>query len=149
MPATHKARAAEIAAILSGIAAAGVVHTRLRWASHWQKFLELFRDQSTQKLGPVRGWEITRHAGTPEGAPQWSEVWQLHYYLGLSDADETEYAFQDHLNAVVRAFRTATLTWGAVPWGLKIVVAEPRAFGDVLCHYAMCELVVELEYDLL
>lgn len=145
----HKARAEEIAAVLSAVEGSGVVHTRMRWADTWQDFLLLMRDQSSRKEGPVRGWEITRKAGTPEGAPMWSETWQLHYYLGLSDKDETEYAFQDHLNAVVRAWRLATLSWGAVPYGLKIVLAEPRAFAGVLCHYALCELGVELEYDLL
>lgn len=142
----YRDRAQEIAGIVAAVADAGVVHTRERWAREWSAFLALFKDAD----GKIRGWEISRGPATPESAPDWIETWRLQHYLGLSDADATELDFQEHLDAVVRAFRdpiTSVLTWGAVPLGLKILVAEQRAFGGVLCHYALCELAVVMPYD--
>lgn len=151
MPAaqTYTERANELVALIQGVAGAGIVHNRFRWAGNaWDKFLELFKDTNQGQPGPIRGWEMSRADGDPAGV-LWTETWKLMHYLSFSDADASELDFQEHLNAVVRLFRgpAARLTWGAIPDGLKITTAEPRMFGGVLCHYAECELVVVVEYD--
>lgn len=136
-------RANEIKGVLDAIDGVGVVHNRIRLATEWGRFLELFKAPD----GTINGWDMTRQAGDPQ-PPFWEEVWMLRHYRGLRDEDATDLTFQAHLDEVIRAFRDLpNLTFGSVPQGLKIIETDERMMGSVLCHYAECELRIALDYD--
>lgn len=141
---TYAERVAELVAIVAAVDGAGLVHGRSRIAAKWKEFIDRFVDEDRR----VNGWEITRRVGSPE-SPRWAETWRLTKYYGVKDEAASDHALQEHLDAVVRAFRPgdgAALTWGVMPQGLSIEVIEEAMFGDVLCHVARCQLVVQMSY---
>ncbi len=148
---TYQECVAAVAAVVAAIPGAGVVHDRTRFAADWGKYIQRFVDGS----GVVNGWEITRRSADPQPT-DWNETYVLRKFRALRDEDASEHAFQEQLNAVARAFRDAPelqlasgQPFGSVPLGLRIVEADERMFGAVLCHYAECELLVITDMDTL
>jgi len=135
----------QIGTILSGVSGIGVVHNYQRWASTWEKFLDLFKTNSDK----INGWMITR-AATPATVESTTHESRIHQYkirgvYGLKDEDETESTFQALIEAICDAFRAKrTLNGTAEDSGpLSVTVVENRMFGGVLCHY--CELDLPAE----
>ena len=145
---------------LEAVTGCGEVHDYDRWASHWNDFLSLFKDDN----GLINGWTISliKMQNAMESFTQMgrAHVFRLQKVYGLNDGDATGKTFEGHLEAVVNAFKaddtlngaclTCTPPWGPMEGltGLQIDKIEHRLFGTVLCHYADCRLgPVELVTD--
>lgn len=136
---------AQIKSILSGVSGIGEVYDYQRWASTWEKFLDLFKTDADK----INGWMITRSA-TPATVESTTHESRIHQYkirgvYGLNDEDETEITFQALIESVASAFRAKrTLNATAEDSGpLSVSVVENRMFGGVLCHF--CELDLPAE----
>jgi hypothetical protein len=134
---------AQIATIMRSDAEIEIVHEYDRFSKDWPKFLALFADAA----GKIHGYSITRRA-TPSRRDNVPTIQRAHQflirgYMGLNDAEATELAFQDEIEAIQTAFDSNNTLNGTVldadPLQVKIV--ENRVFGNVLCHYA--ELTIE------
>lgn len=139
---TYRERAEELAAVLRSLPDAGVVHARSRNTPLWGRFVEIFKAPG----GVINGWQLTRRRGELD-APRWAETYLLTKIRGMHDASESEFDFQEDLDAAVVAFRDGELTFGTVVGGLRIAGVEERLFGEAVCHVAECELVVNLYYS--
>lgn len=141
----YQQRVDEIAALVAGVAGAGVVHNRTRLAGSWEDYLKKFKDAAIDR---INGWEVTRKGPVEIRPPDAIETYVLRKYHGIADADATDHTFQAHLDAVIRLFRdTHNLSFGSVPIGLRVITIDERSFGGVLVHFAECELGVVSDYD--
>lgn len=141
----YRDRVSEIAYAVQALPHAGIVHNRSRIATDWGRYIELFVDPATRR---INGWEISRRApsGTQDGS-HWDELYVLRKFYGVRDSDESDLAFQESIDEVARWFRDhPDLRFGNVVVGLRIAVIDERMFGDVLVHYAECELPVSFHY---
>ena len=139
----------QIKAILAGVSGIGVVHDYQRWAAHWDKFLNLFRDGD----GKINGWMITR-VKTPEECSTTSHHtrtyhFKIYGFYVVNDAEASELVFQDDLiEGICDAFRSKyQLNSTCDDNGpIQVLLVENRTFGGTLCHY--CELgLVASKYD--
>jgi hypothetical protein len=140
---SYSDRAQALAGLIQSLPDAGVVHPRVRLVNEWSKYIRLFQAPD----GRINGWEITRRAAGP-WKELWSESWQIRRYFGIRDQDETGPLFQQSLDAAVKLFwENSQLSFGTLLSELRIVEADERMFGDVLCHYAECELITLMDYE--
>ena len=142
---------AQIVRMLQSVSGIGMVHDRERWATDWSKFLAVFTDPVSHK---ILGWTITREA-TPStwytsGQAEDSHLWVVRGYAGLSDADDSESAFQD-LVETVRATLRHDPTLGGTAEGISgppaVRLFQPRLFGGVLCHYVEITFIAKEVVD--
>ncbi len=136
----------QIKTILSGVSGAGVVHDYDRWASTWEKFLDLFKDEAT---GKINGWTITRDK-TPATTASTTHDSRVHHfrirgYYGLKDEDASEIVFQQLIEDICASFRSKyklnDTAENTEP--VQVEAVDLRIFGNVLCHY--CELLLMAE----
>jgi len=132
----------QIKAILAGVSGIGVVHEYERWAVHWDKFLDLYRDGN----GRIHAWTITRVA-TPSKRDTMPTLQRMHKFrirgiYALDDDGGSELVFQDLVEDIQDAFDDEYDLGGHVlnsgPVQVKIV--ETYRVGGVLCHVAELEL---------
>ncbi len=140
---------AQIKTILQGVTNIGQVHDYDRWEINWDDFLALFKS-TVGGVAQIRGWTIHVHSdgssypGT-NNVGQFEHLFLLRGYLGLNDSNATEKAFDDLVEAVVKAFM------GNYPLNGSAMNAEPpqvtvkevRQLSDVLAHYAEIQLRVK------
>ncbi|HEX8276032.1 MAG TPA: hypothetical protein VF615_25570 [Longimicrobiaceae bacterium] len=144
---SYHERVEEIAGKLATLAGAGFVYARLRLVSDWGRYIALFRDPESQR---VNGWQVTRRGPgqTPERSTRWAETYVLHKLLGINDAEESDFAIQEQVDAAIRLFRDEPdLVHGSVQGALKLVSIEPRTFGGVLCHVGELELTLDFYFQ--
>lgn len=140
---TYTDRALVLAALLKGLPDEGVVHHRVRLVNEWSKYIRLFQAPD----GRINGWEITRKSAGP-WKELWSETWALRRYFGIRDEDATGLLFQQSLDSAVKLFwGNPQLSFGTLLSELRIVEADERKFGDVLCHFAECEIITLIDYE--
>lgn len=146
----------QIRVILAGVPGIGVVHDYERLSTDWNKYLDLYKDSG----GRINGWTVSRFKTPERTHSQGGGMTRTHQFIirgiyGLKDADATELAFQDLVEAICVAFRaadtlngacfTCTPTEGAPDGaaGIQVEIVEPRMFGGVLCHYAELHLYAQ------
>lgn len=135
-----------IAAKISGVAGAGLVHSYERFTKRPDDFAAFFVTGGT-----VNGW-IIRRIATRETSPGLGRYvithrWQLRYYRALDDAGQSEHAFDTTIEEVRDAFRNDE-NLGAVvdnivvdgEAGLQLEDSGPVFLGGVLCHGARLKL---------
>lgn len=141
---------AEIKVELEKITDIGVVHARERFSKNMQKFLELYQPAGKNY---IRGWSISRNK-TPEddkkGAHQYRRFHNIiiRGYFVFNDDDASEDTFDSFVELVCDKFRGNRTLNNKADWVQppQVETAEPRMFGNVLCHYAEISIVVEEEY---
>lgn len=134
---------------LTAVPNCGKVHGYSRLALNPAKYLEHFLDRPS---GRIKGWEITR-AGASEhiaGAVFRHHRFVLRGFLGFQDESASDEIFQQLIEEVCAAFRTAApgAAWlfrdgdndEAGPAQVQLI--EERMFGQVLCHYCEIQLSV-------
>lgn len=133
---------------LSGVAGIGKVYDFERWCADWNTFLNLFKNDD----GRILGWEISRKSGVGSYLNQVEEeidhVFEIHGYLPVNDAGQSEKVFNALIEDVRAAFRTAMTLGGlnSYPQGFRVGTIDTRMFGNVLCHY--CEITIPVrEYQ--
>ena len=147
----------QIKATLSSVDGVGIVHDYERWASTWQKFLELFKDAD----GKINGWVFSRVAMakvlTSTTGEEKAHIFRFMGVRGLSDDDATGVLFDDLIEDIVDAFAVddtlggtceyCTPEWGPMEGkaGMQTEKIEVRKFGSVLCHYGELKLCA-IEY---
>lgn len=148
-------RRLQIKTILSTVAGIGRVHEYERWAKDITKFKALYQDSDNR----INGWTITRQAsGQREGASmtvETSDLFVIRGYYGVEDDAASELVFQELVENISIAFRSA---WnlngyaeslspdfgpGAVGSGVQVRVVDYRLFFGILVHY--CELVLGVQ----
>jgi len=131
----------QAAAILSGVSGSGVVHQYDRWATEWEKMLNLFKIEDAEGAR-INAQMISRFkVETLEKST--SQELIRHYVrirciYGLKDADASEHVFQAFINNVMAAFRANyklndTCSHSSA---MQAPVIDMRSYGGVLCHHA-------------
>lgn len=135
---------------IEGVADAGIVHDRERYAKNAADFMALFVTN-----GRLAGWTIRRFA-TAERRPAIgryvvSHRWKITGYRGFDDANASETAFDLVIEEVRDAFRADDTLGGLIvtqksadaldgPSGIQVESSLPVMFGTVLAHQAVLRL---------
>jgi len=146
---TAEIRAA-IVATLQAISGMGVVHNYERYAKDDKAFRLLYAAGDR-----VQGWNVRRVA-RHESSPclgRWlvTQEWRIAGWRSLADAEASELAFDDLIDAAMDAFRNDSTLGGVVettvlgdgaddPAGLQLIESGPVMFCGVLCHGARLSL---------
>lgn len=141
-----------IKSTIEGVSGIGKVYDYERWAANWGTVLTLYK--TTGNI--IHGWTISRVSTHRQslsiGAPEQAHIFRIRGVYGLDDSAGTEKTFQGILNLVAAAFDanmtlsgaclTLAAEWGPMTGqhGLQIEEVDVRAFGNVLCHHAVCRL---------
>jgi hypothetical protein len=128
-----------IVATISSVPNIGNVFSFERYAASEKAFRDLY-----ESAGQVRGWHVRRTARVETGAHgEVRTTWEIRVFWSLSDADESELAFDDAIDAVIDAFRADPRLGGVVftpledqPDVPEIIDSGPVKFAGVLCHSA-------------
>lgn len=150
------------AEIKAQLLAAGIpiVFPYRRYAADWATFLNLFKDPATSRINvawfsrmandeSVAGGDASTDAAGDILVTATNEAWDIELIYGFHDAEETdgpsETAFQLQVQAVEDQFRFLQDLGGKVFQNLpvKLLSADLRQFGDVLCHRALFRLIIE------
>ncbi len=148
---------ARLKTILESVTSVGTVHDYERWAADWTTYLDRFKT-TISSVDVIRGWTITCQSFSPVvletiGDQQINReyVYKIRGYFGLDDANASEKAAMLIVEDVCEALDADTTIHGASYYGpgahpmAELTVFEPRAYGDVLCHYAEITQVVKEE----
>lgn len=151
--------ATQIATVIDGVADSGVVYsvTKLPRNNEWRSFVASF----TSTIGgePVlRAWvvqylgEVRREQTVAIGATkQTREIrYAARYYHGWYQADNSEQAFRDIVEAVADALDANRSLGGLAldhdPVDIDVPNDGSGVFlGDHLCHYAVVNITVQVE----
>lgn len=136
----------EIVKLLKGVTGIGIVHDYERWTADWKRYLALFAPKGQEV---INGWTVTRTSSDEEPHAE-NQHYRFHrmvirgYYSHKDDA-ASERTFQDLVERVCDSLRVNRSLNGVAEHAEppQVTVVEPRAFGDVLCHYAEIHLTVE------
>lgn len=133
---------AAIAATLNGVAGIGLVHERERYARR-AEHLKTFYVTG----GEIRGWFIRREATQESSRHQGRSVetitWQIRGFMSFVDEDDSEFAFDDLIEAIRDAFRVDESLGGTVDqialptsseFGIQVIDSGPAMFAGVLVH---------------
>jgi hypothetical protein len=131
---------AAIVAKLNAIPGIGLVHGYERFASGEKDFRAMYSNGSR-----ILGWHVRRVATeeTSVALGRWQTIhrWEIRGYAGLSDADASEIAMDNLMEAIRDAFRADDSLGGAVDTctrpdaaGIQIADSGPVMFAGVLCH---------------
>lgn len=145
----YRERAQSIADALATLPDAGHVHARSRATTDWAKYQELLRVAGTGGAKDrICGWTVSRKgAKLGESSANWVELYTLLRVCGVDDQGESEFAFQESLDAAAAYFReNPTLSWGTVTGELVLGVIEERILTG-LVHVAECDLAVAMDFD--
>jgi hypothetical protein len=148
---------ARIKTILESVSNVGNVYDYERWAADWTTYLDLFKTTISGSQ-VIRGWTITCQSFRPVelttiGDQQINReyTYKIRGYFGLDDANASEKAAMLIAEDVCEALDADTTLHGASYYGpgehpmAELTIFEPRAYGDVLCHYAEITQVVKEE----
>ncbi len=130
----------ELKTVIEAVSGIGNVYDYLRYSNSEKNFKDLFKADKK-----INGWQITRQATSEETESQNYNNIRTHKFLiwgiySAKDVDASEKTFQDLVEAVTAALRTA----GKSPQplsGTALYVEPPqvekieyRCFGGVLVH---------------
>lgn len=154
--ATLAAIRAAIKAKLEGVAGVGKVNDRERYAREASKLAEQYVYDLGGGAKRLQGLFVAwrgRTEGSPAlGRSTLTERWEMRYFWALDDADASEIAFDNRIEAICDAFR-ADPTLGVVDVNTDLGSDEESSpafmqvrekghvlFCGVLCHHARLEL---------
>lgn len=147
---------AAIVAVLSPIAAPGIVHPFERYAAKTEAMRALYQPGGVG--GVVNGWNVRRGAIRrrllPSGRLLVAAEWLISGYRSLVDGEESELVMDATAEALIGALDADPTLGGAVRGvpaedagsqaaGPQLVDSEPVMFAGVLCHRARISLVTE------
>jgi len=139
----------QINTILSAVTGIGTkIYNYDVYSDTWSVFLNFFRNTGDTK---INGWMYYR-IRTPEEANACMTNIRTHTFLirgvySLDTNGSTLTAFQDLVELITAAFRNKPdLNGTALTVSpIQVNMIENRQFGDVLCHYAELNLIIEEE----
>ena len=140
----------ELKTVLEGVTGIGKVYDYLRYTKRQDSFFDLFKTSNSK----IHAWQITRPATEEKSHNQNNSNLRRHNILifgiyGLSDAAATEKTFQDLIESVCTALRTAgkqpsPLSGTALRMGPpQVNTVDYRRFGKVLSHGCDIKLCVD------
>lgn len=147
---------AAIKAVLNGVGAVGIINDYERWAQERSKLATEYIYDLGGGQKRLQGLFIAWR-GRTEGSPglgrsTLTDRWELRYFWALKDADQSEIAFDNKIEAICNAFR-ADPTLGvadvncdlgnddeSAPAFIQVKEKNHVLFCDVLCHHARMEL---------
>lgn len=155
--ATLSAARRALLAVLAGVPAVGMVHSRERFATSEAEFRKLYLYSPAQAddgfgLDPhIRGWYVRRIATTEvnaNGRILNEHHWLIRGYMAFKDAVESELIFDGLVERIRSAVRVDTtlglpgMLGGSTQEerGVQVASAGPVMFAGVLCHSAMLEM---------
>jgi hypothetical protein len=148
----------EIKAQLNAVSGIGKVYNHRRHSADWASFLARFKDSN----GFINVCWISRgddtEGGTGLGSTDeageitWveeNEFWEIEFYYGFKDDDDTgspsEYGFNALVDAIETKFRFLQnlngKAWASFP--LNRISATMGMLGEVLCHHAAWRLKIQ------
>lgn len=146
---------AAIKARLETVPDIGVVNDYQRWLEQHSQLRALYI-ATIAGAEQLRGWFISRVSYTEVlvDSDRWSigTTWRIRGFMALNDANASEKAMDDLVEAAADAFRAAPDLGGVVfstldpesqQIGLQLVKQEPVLFASVLCHSADCRLFTQ------
>jgi hypothetical protein len=145
---------ARIKTVVSGVSNVGLVYDYERWKSDWSDYLDTFKT-TISSVEYIRAWTITCESFRPVelatmggGADiEVDYIYKIRGYFGLDDAHTSEKTAIALVESVINALNADTTLhayYGSGPHPLaELTIFEPRAFGDVMCHYAEITLPVK------
>lgn len=145
----HRILRAAIAAQLATVPGIGRVHDRERALASDKSLRDLYSDGSGNS--PINGWHIRRTGRVEKGDfGQVLTTWEMRGFRAISDADDSELAFDDVIDGITEAWRDnprmgvlaclASAEDGA-PIIPELADSGPVMFCGVLCHHATLRLV--------
>jgi hypothetical protein len=138
---------ARIKAVVSGVSNVGLVYDYERWKPDWSDYLDTFKT-TISSVEYIRAWTITCESFRPVELATMgggtdtdvNYVYKVRGYFGLDDAnasEKTAIGIVEDVMEALNADSTLHAYYGSGPHPLaELTVFEPRAFGDVVCHYA-------------
>jgi len=137
---------AAIVAKLNTVSGIGVVHDYERYASQAADFRTLYLTG-----GQILGWHVRRVSVSSKfiAYGEWEETnsWEIRGYAGLNDADASEIAMDNLVEAIRAAFRADDDLGGVVDScttpdaaGIQLTSSVPVMFAGVLCHGVLLSL---------
>lgn len=145
---------AAIAAVLTAVPGIGRVHQYERYAREPADFSALFLNDQPDGTQQLRGWWF-RRTETEERSVNTIrtlqiDTWTVRGYMALNDAEATELAFDDLVEAFRDAVRDDPTFGGVCQMGplsgddntdnVQVADAGPVIFCGVLCHSAVLQL---------
>lgn len=139
-----------IVATLQSVPGIGQVHAFERFARQEAAFRNLYLTGDG-----ILGWNVSRKAtrttSNVVGRDAVTHEWQIRGFMALNDAEASELAFDDLIEAARREFRTNETLSGTVfdtalggdaghIAGLQVLESGPVMFCGVLCHGARLQL---------
>lgn len=135
-----------IATTLEGVAGAGIVHRRERWARHQDKFRALYEQD-----GAVKGWFVrrvrTRRRPMTYDVNEVQHSWVIKGFRSFNDEVGSEIQFDMLVEVIAEAFRADDTLGGTViscttpqAAGIQLTESTPVMFAGVLCHGVELEL---------
>jgi hypothetical protein len=147
-----KAHRAAIVASMQAVADMGMVHAVERYTRDETQFRTLYLFTPSVGAEQLRGWWLRRTATEERtvstGTVMNVHTWQWRGYMALNDADESELAFDDLIEAYRDAVRADPTFGGACEQnavedgddGVQVISSGPVTFCGVLCHSAVLQL---------
>jgi hypothetical protein len=146
----------QIKVILSGISGIGIVHDYDRFSKQWDKFLNLFQDETGKINGITFRREKSLRSQQDFGEEENLDIFVFRVIMGLNDSEGTGIEFDDHLQNIMDTFndpaneklngtcKTIIPYWGPMKGniGMQLDLSEDRLFGNVLCHYGELRMSV-------
>ena len=141
-----------IAAKISAVPNVGVVHKYERFSKSSDTLKALYYDSSLKR---IQAWTVRRKASQKRdietGLLSRVDRWQVSFFMGMNDADQTGILFDDLLQTVVDAFDDDPTLGGVTdiirdnrgPYGLQVDDIEPVVFAGLLCHRASLTLMTD------
>lgn len=137
---------AKIVSLLEEVAGIGLVHPYERYAATEQKLKALYVTGEQ-----LEGWFV-RRLSTSVTAPALKariviHRWRIRGYMALADADMSEIAFDERIEAIRAKFDESTSLGGVCETthvdglaGIQLDESAPVMFAGVLCHGARFSL---------
>ncbi len=141
----------DLYAAVNGVSNIGLGYTYYRYQNEWNDFLALFKT-TISSTPQIRGFML-EYRGVQENVniqfnpgEHRNNIWYVHLFLGLSDANTTESTFATLIESVITAIKTSTALHTQTTYFFTAPAFTPiyeiRNFGDVLCHYAQMEVSI-------
>lgn len=146
---------AALVAVIAAVPDIGAVHDYERYAKANAEFLAAY--QTTISGQPqIRGWFVqlkaTKSTSPFAGRVSVTHEWEIHGYLGLDDAAQSEKTFNDLTDTLRQAFKASESLGGVVSntvldqaAGLQVELIEKVLFAGVLAHHAQCRIYTQHE----
>ncbi|MDF1622520.1 MAG: hypothetical protein P1V33_03500 [Pseudohongiella nitratireducens] len=141
---------AAIVAVLETVPGIGKIHPREKYSRTTKKLAEFYITDEVLAGGFIRRVAFKRVS--PDGGYTFVvyTTWDIHFFRGFQEAEDSELDFDALIDAMDRAFvldqtlgETIDSIVGEEQSALQLVSSQPAMFAGYLTHYARLRLITE------